>query len=212
RVMMSHGHRVFCRAGRPAARLLRRSRRWYLGEDPVATQQANLGIHQPPGLGAGLSTLQWLGRQVHLAARAGFLDDHPFQDGVTPFVGCLWFCLRRDVCEYLVRQEQTCHLVPYLLGLDLCDEILFPTLLGNSGFIIAPSSHHVSEFVGSHPRPFVEGDLPALAQSDRFFARKFNPDPVDALDAARGRVLARLQAAPLPAPRRRPAEEAVLAL
>lgn len=211
RVMMSHGHRVFCRAGKPAARLLRRSRRWYLGDDPVATQQANLGIHQPPGLGAGLSTLQWLGRQVHLAARAGFLDDHPFQDDVTPFVGCLWFCLRRDVCEYLVRQEQTCPLVPYLLGLDLCDEILFPTLLGNSGFIIAPSSHHVSDFVGSHPRPFVESDLPALAQSDRFFARKFNPDPVDAADAARRGVLARLQAAPRPAPRKRPAEEAVFA-
>jgi hypothetical protein len=188
-VMMSHGHRVFCRAQKPAARLLRRSRRWYLGDNPIAAQRANLGIEHLPDPDASLTTLQWLGRQVHRAARAGLLDDHPFRDGSTPYVGSLWFCLRRDVCEYLVEQEQSSTLLPYLLGLQLCDEIVFPTLLGNSGFAVATSNHHVNAFLGAHPRTFEESDLPALARSDRHFGRKFKPDPAD---AARHRILQNL--------------------
>lgn len=210
-VMMSHGHRVFCRADTHASRLLRRSRRWYLGEQPVATQRANLGIAHRPEPGAGLTPLQWLGKQVHRAARAGFLDHHPFQGAVKPFVGALWFCLRRDVCEYLVQQERTSALLPYLLRLPLCDEILFPTLLGNSGFAIASSNHHVNEFVGPHPRPFDQGDLAALALSDRQFARKFRLDPAD---VARRSVLMQLDArCPVrPVRRVRTAEAAPLAL
>ena len=191
RVMMSHGHRVFCRTEKLASRLLRRSRRWYLGDNPVTTQQANLGIDHRLDPGAELSTLQWLGQQIHIAARAGLLDKHPFHSGLTPFVGSLWFCLRRDVCEHLVRQELSSTPLSYLLDLQLCDEILFPTLLGNSGFAVAPSNHHVNDFTGSHPRAFERGDLSVLAGSDRFFARKFNADP---MDAARRNVLNRLDA------------------
>lgn len=179
RVMMSHGHRVFCRSEKLAARLLGRSRRWYLGDDPITIQQANLGIHDRHDSGAALNSLQWLGKQVHVAARAGLLDTHPFHDGMTPYVGSLWFCLRRDVCEYLVRQESNNPALPYLFGLQVCDEILFPTLLGNSGFGSARSNHLVNEFVGSHPRVFDAGDRAALAASNRFFARKFSTDRDD---------------------------------
>lgn len=190
RVLMSHGHRVFCRAEKLASRLLSRSRRWYLGDDPITIQQANLGIHERSDPTAGLTALQWLGKQVHVAARAGLLDKHPFHGETTPFVGSLWFCLRRDVCEYLVRQEQSNSLVPYLLDLKVCDEILFPTLLGNSGYGVSPSNHLVNDFIGSHPRAFDRRDLQALADSDRFFARKFS---ADANDVARQSVKRRLE-------------------
>jgi hypothetical protein len=189
RVMMSHGHRVFCRAEKLAARLLNRSRRWYLGDDPVAIQQANLSIHERSDPAAQLTALQWLGKQVHVAARVGILDNHPFHAGLTPFVGSLWFCLRRDVCEYLVQQEASSSLVPYLMGLKVCDEILFPTLLGNSGFEVHESNHLVSDFIGSHPRPFDRRDLQTLADSDKFFARKFS---TDIHDGPRQSVLGRI--------------------
>lgn len=176
--MMSHGHRLFCRTARPAARLLRRSRRWYLGANPSTIQRANLGIERPQ-VSNRLAPLQRFGRRVHQAARNGALDRHPFQHHFQPFVGCLWFCLRRDVCEYLVRQEEVSHALPYLLGLSLCDEIVFPTLLGNSGFTIVGSNHLVNEFAGPHPRPFEECDIATLAGSDRHFARKFRTDVND---------------------------------
>ena len=191
RVMMSHGHRVFCRAEKLSARLLSRSRRWYLGDDPVTVREANLGIHDRPDPGSQLTALQWLGKQIHQAARAGLLDNHPFHGNTAPLVGSLWFCLRRDVCEYLVDQWANSPLVPYLMGLKVCDEILFPTLLGNSPFEIVPSNHLVNDFIGSHPRTFNQGDLQALATSDKFFARKFETS-LD--DGVRRQVLRRLEA------------------
>lgn len=175
---MSHGHRVFSRADRPAARLLHRARRWYFAGRDTTVHRANLGV-QRLDPAEPLRPLQWLGRRIHLAARTGALDEHPFRGGVTPYVGCLWFCLRRDACEYLVRQENESVLMPYLLSLPLCDEIVFPTLLGNSGFGIAGSNHLVNRFDGPHPRQFTPDDLPAIARSDRHFARKFRPDPGD---------------------------------
>lgn len=189
RAMMSHGHRVFCRAERLAARLLGRSRRWYLGHDPTTVQQANLGIHERPDPSAQLTVKQWFGRQVHLAARIGMLDDHPFHGDMAPYVGSLWFCLRRDVCEHLVRQEASDPIVPYLLDLKVCDEILFPTLLGNSRLDLAPSNHVVNDFIGPHPRIINESDLDNLAGSGKFFARKFD---TDLGDVPRRRVLRQL--------------------
>jgi hypothetical protein len=190
RVMMSHGHRVFCRSEKLAAKLLSRSRRWYLGSDPVTVQEANLGIHDRPDPDSELTAWQWLGKQIHQAARAGLLDNHPFHGETAPLVGSLWFCLRRDVCEYLVQQEISNALVPYLMSLKVCDEILFPTLLGNSPFDMVPSNHLVNDFNGSHPRPFNTGDLRTLAESDKFFARKFETN-VD--DAIRQHVLRRVE-------------------
>ena len=187
-VMMSHGHRVFCRVDTVASRLLRRSRRWYLGDDPPTVQQANLGIAGRPNASAKLTALQWLGKKVHVAARHGLLDDHPFHGNTAPLVGSLWFCLRRDVCEYLVDQESK-PFTRYLMNLKVCDEILFPSILGNSGFDIVPSNHLVSDFAGSHPRIFSLCDLPKLEASSKFFARKFAPD---ARDEVRRVVLSRL--------------------
>ena len=193
RVMMSHGHRVFCRSEKLAARLLSRSRRWYLGDDPITVQEANLGIHERPDPASQLTAWQWLGKQVHQAARAGLLDSHPFHGTTAPLVGSLWFCLRRDVCEYLVEQERSNSLVPYLMSLKVCDDILFPTLLGNSPFDIVPSNHLVNDFIGSHPRSFNTGDLQLLGGSDKFFARKFETDPDD---GARKHVLRRVERRP----------------
>ncbi len=186
RALMSHGHRVFCRSQKLAARLLRRSRRWYFGESPVTIQQSNLGIHERLAPSAELTPMQWLGKQIHVAARVGLLDSHPFHGDMTPYIGSLWFCLRRDVCEYLVRQEERNPSVPYLMDLKVCDEVLFPTLLGNSSFGIAPSNHLVNRFTGAHPRTFEAADLPTLAGSEQFFGRKF---AMDAMDPCRQAVI-----------------------
>ena len=177
RVMMSHGHRVFCRAEKLGSRLLSRSRRWYFGADPATFQHANLSIAERSDPLAPLTPGQWLGRQVHHAARTGLLDRHPFHGGMAPIVGSLWFCLRRDVCEYLVTKEDADPAVAYLKSLKVCEEVVFPTLLGNSAFDIVPSNHLVNDFIGPHPRPFAELDLEILERSDKFFARKFEGGP-----------------------------------
>jgi hypothetical protein len=189
RVMMSHGHRVFCRAEKMTSRLLSRSRRWYFGDNPVTRQQANLGVDDRQDSDAPLTALQWMGKQVHQAARAGMLDSHPFNEDLAPMVGSLWFCLRRDVCEYLVQKDESDPVMAYLMGLKVCDEVLFPTLLGNSGFDVEPSNHLVNDFIGSHPRFFDERDLQRLACSQKFFARKFKND---ADEPVRRSVLQRL--------------------
>ena len=67
---MSHGHRVFCRADRPAARLLHRARRWYFAGRDTTVHRANLGV-QRLDPAEPLRPLQWLGRRIHLAARTG---------------------------------------------------------------------------------------------------------------------------------------------
>jgi hypothetical protein len=190
RVMMSHGHRDFCRTEKVASRLLSRSRRWYLGADPATFHLANLGIEHRSDSLAPLTPLQWVGKQIHQAARAGLLDNHPFRGGTAPQVGSLWLCLRRDVCEYLVPKEYSDPAVAYLKGLKMCDEIVFSTLLGNSPFDIVPSLHLVNEFIGSHPRPFNEADLETLARSEKFFARKFEGGPAHPI---RQRVLGMLR-------------------
>ena len=79
----------------------------------------------------------------------------------------------------------------YLMALKVCDEILFPTLLGNSNFDIVPSNHLVNDFSGPHPRPFDGCDLQTLAASDSFFARKFRADPRDEVRLSVLRRLAR---------------------
>jgi hypothetical protein len=188
-VMMSHGHRVFCRADRMASRLLNWSRRCYFGDAPATVQQANLGIAARPVPHARLTARQWLGRKVHRAARAGLLDRHPFRKGVQPFIGSLWFCLRRDVCEYLVKQEEAHAPLSFLLGLKVCDEILFATTFGNSPFGHVPSNHFVSDFCGSHPRPLEVRDFHRLESSNKFFARKFL---TESDDTVRQLALARL--------------------
>jgi hypothetical protein len=177
RFMMSHGHRVFCRTGKLGSRLLSRSRRWYFGSDSVTFQYANLAVEVRSDSLAPLKPLQWIGKQVHQAARAGLLDNHPFRRGMAPQVGSLWFCIRRDVCENLVSKRDSDPGIAYLKDLKLCEEIFFPTLLGNSPFDIVPSTHLVNEFIGSHPRPFNEADLETLARSEKFFARKFEGGP-----------------------------------
>jgi hypothetical protein len=187
--MMSHGHRVFCRADTFASRLLNWSRRCYFGDAPATVQQANLGIAARPTPHADLTARQWLGRKVHRAARLGLLDRHPFRNGVQPFIGSLWFCLRRDVCEYLVKQEEAHAPVSFLMDLKVCDEILFATTFGNSPFEHVPSNHFVSDFCGPHPRPLEIRDFHRLESSNKFFARKF---PTESEDRVRQHVLARL--------------------
>lgn len=81
RAMLSHGHRVFCRQDSSMAALLRRSRSWYLGRNPASSHQANLAINHRPDPEARLTPGEWIGKQVHRAARAGLLDRHPFGPG-----------------------------------------------------------------------------------------------------------------------------------
>jgi len=57
------------------------------------------------------------------------------------------------------------------------DEFCFQTLLANEGWRIGESNHLISRFEDAHPVMLGLPDLPVLARSPRFFARKFPDEP-----------------------------------
>lgn len=176
RALLSHGHRVYARPATIGGKVLRRARRLYFSGANESLDHEGLGLLVARRNGLA----QRLGRSLHQMAQLGAFDTTPFTPGFRPFVGSTWFCLRRDVCEWLVAQEESHPAVPYLLSLNQCDEILFPSLLMNQrNFDRAPSNHTVSRFDDNHPLVFKMHDLGVLRESPRFFARKFKGDPKD---------------------------------
>ena len=66
--------------------------------------------------------------------------------------------------------------VAYFRSVLIPDEIFIHTILGNSPFRIAAgrnNPHYIRWTVGPHPDVLSEEDLPALRESEKLFARKF---------------------------------------
>jgi hypothetical protein len=98
----------------------------------------------------------------------------PFRRGRRAFVGSVWFCADRALCEQLVRDAADPAIVRHFSRLDNTDELLFATLLGNAGRPIGPSNHFVNTFNDrGNPRTFRSLELQSLLDSDAWFARKF---------------------------------------
>lgn len=113
--------------------------------------------------------------------------------GLTPYNGWQWWTLTHDCLSSVVDAFATrAELTSFFRCCKNAEETAIQTVIGNSRFAdrVDGSSLHEIEFpTGSpHPRVWTSADLPRLAASSAFFARKFD----DRVDAA---VLDRLEAA-----------------
>lgn len=190
--LMDFGYRTFARFPSFKFRLLRRVRGWYFGEDADFIQTQSLSMFQrrvadtgdAPSLAA--RSALWLTRQ----ASYGSLGAHPFSEHFRPMVGGTFFGARRPVCEYLVGMSGRDAFPEYLKHLQIVDETLFATLIGNSRFRIGPANHAINDFTKEGSPRWVEPpDLERMVATGRFFGRKF-PDDLDS--PVRLTLLARL--------------------
>ena len=174
--LMSHGFRGYAPAGTLGHRVLRRLRRWYMVRQRTSLHRYGLNLGMPAA-GQTRTVRARLARSgMRFAIATGRPGlDHPFDANLRCFVGSTWWGGRREACEYIVSQPEDGPLQRYFKRVLIPDEFYFQTLLGNSAFRIARSNHLVSRFDDAHPVRFGVDDLPKLAASKRFFARKF-PD------------------------------------
>ena len=94
-----------------------------------------------------------------------------------PYGGSQWWCLPNEAVHYL-DDFVSMHpeFVAYFRSVLIPDEIFIHTILGNSPFRIAAgrnNPHYIRWTVGPHPDVLNEEDLPALRESEKLFARKF---------------------------------------
>lgn len=178
-IMMTFGYRAFSSASQIRFRFLRRMRSWYFGSDSDLVQHRSLSILKRRD--AGRAKPESIKGRTSLAVTRmlaqGRIGSHPFGPDLRPMVGSTWFGARREVCEHLVRASRDNREVGFFRGLNLVDEIVFPTLLANSRFRLGPSNHVISKFdERGNPRWIEPSDLEGLLATGRFFARKFPED------------------------------------
>lgn len=113
-----------------------------------------------------------------------------FPAGFSPYGGAQWWCLHRDCLEYI---DQFCRkngqFQRFFQFVRVPDEIFFHTILLNSP-LKAHIQNRMLTYVDWHgppyPRVLSASDLPAVAESGCFFARKFDiaqdPSVLDVLD------------------------------
>jgi len=178
--LMSHGWRAYAPAASVRQRVLRRIRRWYLGDHPDQVDRSSLGLHlrdageSLPLVARAALTATRLARDHSFGGRA-----HPFRDGIGCFAGSTWFGATRRACEHLAAQPHDGALQRWFKAVHIPDEYYVQTVFGNADFEIGASNHRVSSFRDAHPQRLGLPDLDAVAASGRFFARKF-PDHPDA--------------------------------
>jgi hypothetical protein len=177
-------------------RVSERLSRIYFGRDAVRESKASLVVRRVPGGPA---------RRVRRAMRSAALVANralrrsvepftPFWCDFTPAVGSAWIGMRRSACDHFLSTARRGDLVRHFQGLRIPDELLFATVLRNSGLKVAPSLHYVSPFDDAHPRTIGPEDLAAALASGRLFARKFS---TDLSDPTRRAVLERVLASPM---------------
>lgn len=108
-----------------------------------------------------------------------------------PFGGSQWWCLpfaAIDHIDQLLRSET--RYVDYWKRTAIPDEMVFHTILGNSGFSVPAGTNHLHYIKWSGgPNPNVLGpsDMDDIKASGQFFARKFDeeqyPGMLDLIDA-----------------------------
>jgi hypothetical protein len=178
-ILMTFGYRTFISGTTLRFKILQRARSWYFGDDSDLVQRQSLSIlKRRSGLARSGPSI---GGRASLALTrmlaAGRIGAHPFGPALRPMVGSTWFGARRHVCEYLVRASKESSGLAFFQNLRLVDEILFPTLLGNSGFKMGPSNHVISPFNDrGNPEWIDDLELDSMLATKRFFARKFPED------------------------------------
>lgn len=109
-----------------------------------------------------------------------FMPSRRFPDGFVPVGRSNWFALSAAAVQYILdfvdRRPGFVQYFKYCWG---ADEIMFPTIIYNSSFRyrIRENLLHVEWPEGcAHPKIFTRADFPALQNSDKLFARKFDEE------------------------------------
>jgi len=180
RILMSHGWRAYAQEGTLRHRMLRRARRWYLGDDAPVVNYAGLSFPVRSRLERGGSDAlrAHIGVGLTKLARRGRGFQHVFSETFPCHAGSNWFGASRSACAYLLSQTEDTPLLHYFKSIHMPDEMLYPSVFMNSSLKGAAGAHHISRFVEARPAWITPGDLDEVLASGKFFARKF-PEEVD---------------------------------
>ncbi len=197
--LVSHGWRAFAPEGLLRHRVLRRARRWYLGDDSVSVNYAGLAFPVRSRLEGG--PLRAMKARAGLAlmkmAERGHGYDHPFSDTFRCYAGSNWFGATRDACAYLMSMTEGTPLLEYMKRIHMPDEMLYTSVFMNSDLKGGVGAHCISRFVDARPAWLETADLDEVLGSGRFFARKF---PEDVESEVRVELARRLAARSQPSP------------
>jgi hypothetical protein len=177
-ILMSHGWRAFAQEGLLRHRVLRRARRWYLGDDSLVSNYAGLSFPVRSRLTeGGIAALKArIGLRIMQTARAGHGFRHVFSSTFPCHTGSNWFGASRKGCAYLLSKTEGTPLLEYFKGIHMPDEMLYPSIFMNSELKGGVGVHHISTFVGARPAWITTADLDEALNSGKFFARKFPED------------------------------------
>ncbi len=180
RILMSHGWRAYAQQGTLRHRMLRRARRWYLGDDAPVVNYAGLSfpIRSRLERGGGEAVKARIGVGITKLARRGRGFNHVFSESFPCHAGSTWFGASRSACAYLLAQTEGTALMDYFKTIHMPDEMLYPSIFMNSNLKGAAAAHHISRFVDARPAWITPADLDEVLASGKFFARKF-PEAVD---------------------------------
>ena len=198
-VLVNYGWRMYAPRGSLRQRALARARAAYFGPDAGRVQRIGLSVlsdsRVEPNLRMRLTKQLAIGTvrtMIHWPS-----GHRPFSRDFKAYVGSLWFSANRELCEFIVRRASEPSIVDYFSRLLNCDELLFPTLVGNAGMRIGPSNHFINTFNDrGNPRTFKPSDLDGLLERRAFLARKFPGNPAAPVRAA---LIARRELLPAPA-------------
>ena len=100
-VLMSHGWRAYSAEHTLRHRILRRSRRWFLGANPAMANRAGLSFPVTSMLDrGGLAALKArIGWGITSLAARKIAFDHPFSAEFRCYAGSTWFTASRRGCE-----------------------------------------------------------------------------------------------------------------
>lgn len=201
--LLEFAYRAFLPGDSLRQRAMLKSRLLALGRHPHRNHRDGLCIASPAGQDWASRRRFDAGLLLARAARHGMFGGTPFRKGFRPYLSSVWFCASRPLCETIVREARSPRLTAHFERGRLIDEVFFASIIGNTGARTGPSTHLINDFdEEGHPRFLTEADMPRLAASGRFFARKF-PDQLDHPTRLRALALA-LARGPAAAPRATP--------
>jgi len=177
----SFAYRAYALQGSLAYRLLWRLWLAHFGPDPETEARAGLAIPvsarcltsgriRPAARFAGRAS-HWLVDQ--LRRRDPLLARYPLN------IGGMWFGASRAGCEYLIEQLRDDDFIARFRHYFCAGEMLFNTAIAISDLPNGQGNHAISQYIGARPQWIGLDDLDELANTGKFFARKF-PDQPDA--------------------------------
>lgn len=177
--LVNYAWRMYAPHGSLRQRVLRAAREQYFGRAAERVQPFGLAVLSDVRARALRTRLsKTMAAAIVRAFMHPLVSRAPFRRGRRAFVGSVWFCADRALCEQLVREASDPAIVRHFSRLDNTDELLFATLIGNAGRPIGPSNHFINTFnERGNPRNFRTSELQSLLDSSAWFARKFPGAP-----------------------------------